>query len=211
MTRLRLAALAVLMLAAGTAHAQLPSSYATATVLPVNAHVFGVYVPISSNAVGALAQLRLSFLPNVDFGFQGGISRLDRSAGERTLLRMGTDVRFVLSPATETQPYAMAVGGALGIFAGDDFNQLAIGPTFVVSRVVNPGYTPELTPYAGLGLAISSVNAGDVDDNDLYLPFRLGAELGLSPTARIVAEFSTKLGADFGDRNEWAIGANVPF
>lgn len=211
MTRLHLAVAATLLLAAGPAHAQLPSTYTGATVIPVNQHVFGGYVPISSNAVGALAQLRLSFLPNVDFGFQGGISRLDRSAGEKTLLRLGTDVKFVISPASEAQPIAMALGGALGISAGDDYNLLSIGPTFVASRTFRPGQPGELTPYAGIGLAISTFNAGPIDDNDLSVPLRFGAELGLSAAAKLVAEFVTRMGSDFGDKTELAIGANVPF
>ena len=120
MIRLRFGLALGALLAAGSAHAQLPSTYTGAAVLPVNGHVFGAYVPITSNSIGAVAQLRLSFLSGVDFGFQGGLTRLDRSAGEKTLLRVGGDVKFLVSPATPERPLAMALGGALGISAGDE-------------------------------------------------------------------------------------------
>lgn len=210
MNRIRLAVIAALLFAASAAHAQLPSTYSGAAVLPVNTHVFGAYVPLSSNAVGALAQLRLSFLPGVDFGFQGGLSRLDRSAGSKTLIRLGTDVKVVLSHASDARPLDMAIGGGLGVFAGDNYNLLSIGPTFVVSRTWQSGST-SFTPYAGAGLAITTINVGNVNDNDFAIPLRFGAELGISQAARLVGEFTTKVGSDFGDDSEFALGVNLPF
>jgi hypothetical protein len=208
--RIRLAVLAALLFAAPAAQAQLPSTYSGAAVLPVNAHVFGAYVPLSSNAVGALAQLRLSFLPGVDFGFQGGLSRLDRSAGSKTLIRLGTDVKVLVAHASDARPIDMAIGGGLGIFAGDNYNLLSVGPTFVASRTWQSG-SSSFTPYVGAGLAITTINAGPVDDNDFSIPLRFGAELGLSQAARLVGEFTTRIGNDFGDDSEFALGVNLPF
>jgi len=206
-----LAATFLLVLAsAGRAHAQLPSTYTGATVLPVETHVFGAYVPISSNAVGALAQLRLSFLPGVDFGFQGGLMRLDRSAGSRTLIRLGTDVKFAIAHATDGRPVDMALGGTLGVLAGDNYNTLSIGPTFTVSRTWQSG-SGSFTPFAGAGLAITTINVGNRNDNDFSIPVRFGAELGISSAARLVGEFSERIGADFGDHSEFVLGANLPF
>src|SRR4029079_11709316 len=147
--------------------------------------VFGAYVPLSSNAIGALAQLRLSFLPGVDFGFQGGLSRLDRSAGSKTLIRLGTDVKVVLAHAGDGRAVDMAIGGGLGIFAGDNYNLLSIGPTFVVSRTWQSGST-RFTPYAVAARAITTSNVGDTNNNDFAIPLRFGAELGISPAARLV-------------------------
>lgn len=210
MNRIRFAVIAALLFAAPAAHAQLPSPYSGATVLPVNTRVFGAYVPLSSNAVGALAQLRLSFLPGVDFGFQGGLSRLDRSAGSKTLIRMGTDVKVMIAHASDSRPLDMAIGGALGIFAGDNYNLLSVGPTFVVSRTWQSGST-SFTPYAGAGLSITTINVANVNENDFAVPLRFGAELGITPAARLVGEFTTRVGSDFGDDSEFALGVNLPF
>lgn len=212
MIRLRFALVfGALLLAAGAAEAQMPSPYTGAAILPVDSHVFGAYVPITSNSVGAIAQLRLSFLPGVDFGFQGGITRLDRSAGEKTLIRVGGDVKFLVAQPTTERPIALALGAGLGIFAGDDYNALSVGPSFTVSRSWRPGEAGEFSPYAGIGLSITTINAGPFDDNDLSLPLRFGAELGITPAAKLVAELSTRLGSDFGDATEFTLGANLPF
>jgi len=209
--RLRSVFVAGLLLMAGNAHAQFPAPYTGATVLPVDGHFFGAYVPVTSNSVGALAQLRLSFLPAVDFGFQGGLSRLDRSAGSKTLVRLGTDVKFQLVAADESRPTAMALGAGLGVFAGDDYNVLSLGPNFVISRSWRTGQAGEFSPYAGVGLALTTINAGTFDDNDFSMPLRVGAELGISPAARLVFEISNRIGSDFGDDTEFTLGANLPF
>lgn len=211
MIRLRLCLAAGLLVLAGAAHAQLPATYTGAAVLPVDGHVFGAYVPITSNSIGAVGQLRLSFLPGVDFGFQGGLSRLDRSAGSKTLVRMGTDVKFQLAAPSEGRPVAMAIDAGIGIFAGDDYNVLSIGPSFIVSRSWRSGQSGEFSPYAGIGLAITTINAGSFDDNDFAMPIRVGAEFGITPAARLVFEIATRIGSDFGDDTEFTLGANLPF
>ncbi|MEO5619220.1 MAG: hypothetical protein ABIS67_15730 [Candidatus Eisenbacteria bacterium] len=211
MIRLSCALAAGLMVLAGNAYAQLPATYTGAVVLPVDGHVFGAYLPLSSNAIGAVAQLRLSFLPGVDFGFQGGLSKLDRSAGSRTLVRMGTDLKFQLVTPSETRPIAMALGGGIGVFSGDDYNVLSVGPSFVASRSWRGGQSGEFSPYAGLGLALTTINAGSLDDNDFSMPIRLGAELGITPSARLVFEIASRIGSDFGDDTEFTMGANLPF
>jgi hypothetical protein len=214
-SRLRFGLAAVLLLAAGTAHAQFPSPYAGASLLQPGGHVFGAYVPISENAVGALAQLRLSFLPGVDFGFQGGLSRLDRNSGSKTLVRMGTDVRFRVAAESEARPVSMAVGAGLGVFSGDDYNVLTLGPNFLVSRSWRKGEAGEFSPFAGIGLSLATVNVGTFDDNDFSMPAKVGAEIGITPTARLVFELSTRLGADsrreLANKAEFSLGANLPF
>lgn len=211
MIRLRFALATGLLVLAGNAHAQLPAPYTGAVVLPVDGHVFGAYVPLTSNSIGALAQLRLSFLPGVDFGFQGGLSRLDRSAGSKTLVRMGTDVKFEMVAPSETRPIAMALGAGIGVFAGDNYNVLSLGPNFVVSRSWKSGQAGELSPYAGLGLAFTTINASNVDNNDFSMPIRVGTELGITSVARLVFEIATRIGSDFGDDTEFTLGANLPF
>ncbi|HTO92694.1 MAG TPA: hypothetical protein VMJ70_16300 [Candidatus Sulfotelmatobacter sp.] len=210
MKNLRLAALAAGLLLATRAEAQLPSPYTGAAILPVDGHVFGGYVPISQNVVGLLGQLRLSFYPGVDFGFQGGLSRMDRDQGNRTLVQVGTDVKVALLRAGDQQPFDIAAGGGLGIHVGDNYSALTLGPTIVASRSWHRGATGEISPYVGLGFAFSSVNS-DQTRTDFSTPLRVGSEFGLSPVARIVTEFEFRLGDDFNDDVGFSAGVNLPF
>jgi hypothetical protein len=199
------------LLAAAPARAQLPSIYTGATPLAVNAHVFGAYIPMSSHSAGGLAQLRLSFFPGVDFGFQGGLLRLDRDKGGRTALRLGTDVKVAMARATPEQPLDFSVGGTLGVLNGDDYSQIALGPTALVSRTLHAGKAGEFTPFAGLGLAFTSLNQSANDHTDFSVPLRVGSEFAVSPAARLVAEIEFRLGQDTGDDVGVTLGANLPF
>jgi hypothetical protein len=208
--RLSLAALLGGLLIATGARAQLPSPYAGATVLPVNGHVFGGYVPFSSNVVGLLGQLRLSFYPGVDFGFQGGLQRMDRDQGNRTLLQLGTDVKVALIHASDAQPFELSAGGGLGVRVGDNISELSLGPTVVASRSWHRGETGEISPYVGLGFAFSSLG-GNQSKTDFSTPLRIGSEFGLSPVARLVTEFEFRLGDELNDDVAFSAGVNMPF
>ena len=210
MRTLRYVVLAGGLLLATQAHAQLPSPYTGATVLPVNGHMVGGYLPLSQNLVGLLGQLRLSFYPGVDFGFQGGLARMDRDAGNRTLVHLGTDLKISLLKSTEQQPYDIAAGGGLGVRIGDNFSVLSLGPTVVVSRSWHRGETGEISPFAGVGFAFSSLS-GDQSETDFSMPVRVGSEFGISPVARLVTEFEFRLGDDFNDDVGFSAGMNFPF
>ena len=110
------------------AHAQVFGQYTPAEILPVNARLGGAYVNFSEDVVGALGQLRLSFYPNVDFGFQGGLARLDLRTTTKTSLRLGADVRFGVAKATAGRPVDVAVGGGLGVETSDNYSVFRIGP-----------------------------------------------------------------------------------
>jgi len=207
---LRLAALFGGLLLATRADAQLPSPYTGAATLPVNGHAFGGYIPLSQNLVGLVGQLRMSFYPGVDFGFQGGLARMDRDAGSRTLVHLGTDIKASLVRSTDRQPYDVAAGGGLGVKIGDNFSVLTLGPTVVVSRSWHRGETGEISPYAGVGFAFSSLS-GDQSQTDFSMPVRVGSEFGISPIARLVAEFEFRLGDDFNDDVGFSAGVNLPF
>ncbi len=209
------AVLGALALAA-PARAQLPGTYTGAPTLAVNGHTFGAYVPLSSHSVGLLAQLRLCFFPGVDFGFQGGLDRLDRASGSRTLVRLGTDVKVVVSKARPEFPYDFSLGGALGVMNGDHYGSITVGPTGVMSRSWRVGQAGEISPYAGLGLALTSINdtqsgATTSGKTDFWVPLRLGAEFAASPVARLAAEMEIRLGQEAGDDVGFTIGANLPF
>jgi hypothetical protein len=198
-------------LIASTAHAQLPSPYAGARTLEVNQHVFGAYIPISAHAVGLLSQLRMSFYPGVDFGFQGGVSKLDRNTGNRTVVRLGTDVKVAVIKGTEQQPYDVSAGGALEVFTGDGYSLLSLGPNATISRTWKRGQPGEVSPYVGMGLAFSTLNTDAADETDFSVPLRIGSEYSISSMARIVAEMEFRLGQRTGDDVSFTAGVNLPF
>lgn len=202
---------AMLLCGSGAALAQIPGQFAGAEVLPVNGHVFGAYLVASNNVIGGLAQLRLSFYPGIDFGFQGGLARINYAGGDRTTLRLGTDVKVRVRAATEDSPYDIAVGGALGVETGDDLNNLSVGPVAVVSRSFARTTAGGFTTYAGLGATFSSIDAGKLKETNLTVPLRLGAIFKAAPGIHLVSEIQFLVGDDFNDDVTLTAGVNLPF
>ena len=204
-------ALAAALLPAVPARAQVFGQYVPADILPVNTRTFGAYVDFSENVVGALAQLRLSFYPNIDFGFQGGLSRLDTGPSTKTTVRLGGDLRFGAGTVAKGMPVDLAVGAAIGVQTGDDYTILSLGPEAVASRSF--GFTPSasVVPYAGAMLMFSSVDIATVNNTDFSVPLRLGAELRAIPGVRLTGEIQLRLGDDFNDHTGFSLGANLPF
>jgi hypothetical protein len=158
-----------------------------------------------------LAQLRLSFYPGVDFGFLGGIARQDFGTSDRTTLRLGADLKYqVVAPAAPSQP-AVSVGGALGVETGDNFNVLTVGPTAVVSWTLSTGGQAAFTPYAGTGILFSNFNVDPLDDTDVSIPLRLGAELKVHPQLDLNGELQVRLSDDFNDDVGFSFGVNSSF
>lgn len=194
------------------AGAQIFGQFTSAETLPVNGHLFGGYLNASENVLGGLVQLRLSFYPGVDFGFNGGLSRLNTGGGSnRTILRVGGDVKFAVAKRSDSYPVDVAIGGALGVESGDDVNVLTLGPTAVASRAFAMGANGGFAPYAGLGLLFSHRDALGLKNSDFSLPIRLGAELRVSTELRIIAEVHLRLLDDFNDDVGFATGVNMPF
>jgi hypothetical protein len=194
-----------------SAHASVFGQFTPAETLPVNAHLFGTYLIASKNVVGAMAQLRLSFYPGVDFGFQGGLSRVDAGSTNRTTVRLGGDFKIAAMHAGTTSPVDLGIGGAIGIENGDDYSTLMLGPSAVASRSFPMGSSSAIVPYAGMMLAFSTINSGPLDQTDFSLPLRLGAELRAAPGFRISTEMELRLGDEINDDVGFAIGANFPF
>jgi hypothetical protein len=203
--------LAVLCCVPAPASAQIPGPFVGAEILPVNGHLFGAYLVASDNVVGGLGQLRLSFYPGVDFGFQGGLARLNYSGGDRTSLRLGTDVRVRIRAATEASPYDVSVGGVLGVETGDDLNNLSVGPVALVSRSFGGSSTGGFTTYAGLGAVFASVDAGKLKETNLTVPLRLGALFKAGPGLHLVTDIQFLLADDFNDDVTFTAGVNLPF
>jgi hypothetical protein len=210
--RLLLAALLLAGLgSAGSARAQVFGQYTPAEILPVNAHLAGAYLDISDHVLGLLGQLRLSFYPNVDFGFQGGLARLDMGASTKTALRLGGDLRFGVAKVSESFPVDVAVGGGLGVETSDNYTTLVFGPSAVASRSFAFSRSSSVAPYVGVMLAFSSLSAGGGSETDFSAPVRLGAELKAIPGANITAELQLRVGDELNDDTAFSVGVNLPF
>jgi len=209
-------ALAAIALASSDpAAAQVFGQFTGAEALPVNGRLFGAYVHSSADLAGLLAQLRLSFYPDVDFGFQGGIARRSFAGGDRTTLRLGTDLKVAVARAVGGAPIAIAVGGQLGVETGDHFHVLTLGPTLVASRTLPVGQSGHVTPYAGLGLAFASIDdrVHDPSTNDtrFTVPVRFGADFQVAPQLRLALELQFQRRDSLNDTFGLVAGVNLPF
>jgi hypothetical protein len=193
------------------AHAQVFGQYTPAEILPVNARLGGAYVNFSRDVVGALGQLRLSFYPNVDFGFQGGLARLDLGTTSKTSLRLGADVRFGVAKAAAGRPVDIAVGAGLGVETSDKYSVFKIGPSVVASHTFPFSSSSSVAPYAGTMLCFTSWDVDPKTGTDFSVPVRLGADLRAIPGVRITTEFQLRLGDAFDDRTAFSAGINFPF
>ena len=199
------------LFSASSARAQVFGQYSGATVTPVNGHVFGAYVNVSENVLGGLGQLRLSFYPNLDFGFHGGLSRLEPGGtlGSRTLLRLGTDVRWQLAGLKDRFPADLALGGTLGVETADQYKVVTLGPSALISKPF--GETSNFVPYGGIALLFNSRDSFGVEDSDVSFPLRLGFETRMWPEARLIAELQLYIADSYNDDVGFTTGVNLPF
>jgi hypothetical protein len=211
---LRIAPLIALVFLPPLARAQVYGQYTGAPVLGSGGHQFGGYLDVSSKVVGLMAQLRLSFYPGVDFGFEGGPARITQSGASRGLLRLGTDIKVNAHHAASGANYDLSFGGALGVETGDNYNLLSLGPEAVISspaRANGPNGSGAVTPYAGVMLLFTNRSAGSLNDNGFSVPVRLGAEITATPGARISAEVVLRAADKFRDHAGFNVGVNLPF
>jgi hypothetical protein len=202
-----LAALAL----AGPARAQVYGQYTSAVTLPVDGHMFGGYINASENVTGGLAQLRLSFYPNLDFGFQGGLTRLENGPSSTlTTLRLGADLRWQVAHMSNGSPVDIALGGALGVETADHYKVLAVGPTGVASRGLG-GPNAAIVPYGGLAILFISRDTFGEESTDLSIPLRLGMEARISQGFMATAELQLYVVDDFNDDVGFSVGVNLPF
>lgn len=195
------------------ARAQVFGQYMGASVTPVNGHVFGAYANISSHVVGGLSQLRLSFYPKLDFGFQGGLTHLDPGGtySSRTTLRVGGDVRWQLNSLTGSFPADLALGASLGVETSDQYKVVTLGPSFTASRAMGGADGGGYIPYAGVALNFSSRDALGIEDSDISVPLRLGLVSRLSPACHLVTELQLYIADRFNDDVGFSAGVNMPF
>jgi hypothetical protein len=202
---------ASLVLAPRPAHANAFGQLGGAEMVAVNGHAFGGYLLASDHAFGLLGQLRLSFYPNVDFGFQGGINRFDYGTDKRTAVELGGDMRFGVAKAAPGRPVDVALGAAIGVTTGDRYSVLTLGPEAIASRRFAMGQGGGITPYAGAMLAFSSLTVRGDSNTDFAIPLRLGAELTPSAGLNILAELQLRVGDEINDDVAFAAGVNLPF
>lgn len=205
------AAVVALAGAARPAAAQVFGQFHAARPLPVNGHEFGAYVEFSENLLGFLGQLRLSFHPGVDFGFQGGLGRYDGGATDVTTARLGADFKYLAATVEQGLPVDLGVGAAIGLETGDDLSLVSLGPSIVASRPVSVAGEPRFVPYAALALLFSRVDVGDADSNDFTAPLRVGTEIDMGPGLRASAEIKALLGDTFQDDLSFSFGVRTSF
>ena len=135
-----LLALALCATTAMPAAAQIHGAFSEATIVPVNGRLGGAYLQFDASSATLQGQLRLSFYPKLDFGFNGGLSRIDFGGNTRTSVRLGGDFRGQVVAQGEGSPLNVTLGGAIGGIGG--FN------------------------FGGLGIAVLSTNQGLVTDRE---------------------------------------------
>jgi opacity protein-like surface antigen len=203
--------LGALALSSPVAHAQIIGQFTGAEPVTAGGRVFGGYAYSSENVLGLLAQLRLSFYPGVDFGFNGGFSRVDSPAGDRTTITLGTGFKVKVSEPSASIPVALAIGGDLGIETGDEYHVLTLAPSLIASRNLAMGDNASFTPYGRIGLAVVRADIGSESDSDVSVPLRFGADFQLAPQLRLVGELQFNVGDAFNDNLGFGLGVNLPF
>lgn len=189
--------------------AQVYGQFAGAEALPMNGHLFGGYLHASEDFVGLLAQLRLSFYPNVDFGFHGGLTRAQVVSGnDITTLRVGGDFKCQVVKSGRMD---LAIGAALGVETGNDINLLTLGPALVASRAFAGSSGAGIVPYAGVGLLFTNADAQGRESTDFAVPFRFGAEFRLAPEVRLIGEIQLRASDRLNDGFSFVTGINLPF
>ena len=161
--------------------------------------------------LGLLGQLRLSFYPGVDFGFQGGLARQDYGSQSRTTLRLGADFMYAVRNRTEADPNSISIGGALSVETGDHFNLLSVGPTIVGSRTITTGQSASITPFVSVAALFTRINVGDLDTTDFSMPLRVGTTFRVNPQLDLVGQLQFRIGDTFNDDVSLTLGANFPF
>lgn len=193
--------------ARATAFGQLSS----AEILPGNTHEFGGYLDVSDHAFGLLGQMRMSFYPGVDFGFQGGLTRFDYGTSRRTAARLGLDGRFSIIHPDSAQKLDVTLGGAIGVTAGDRYSVLTLGPEAVASRHFKLAGSAAVIPYVGAMMSFSSLTASGVNSTDFAIPIRVGAELTAAQGLKFLGELNFRVGDEINDHFGFIVGVNLPF
>ena len=207
MRRSILSVIALLLAATGPASAQVQGALSPGRVLQPNQHLGGAYLTFDKSSATLLGQLRMSFYPAFDFGFQGGLARIDVDNNTRTSVKLGGDFRGQVAKQASGSPLDIALGAALGVESADELNQLSVGPQVTVSRTLD--VAAQWVAYGGAALLFSRIEIAQETDTDTSCPIRLGIEFSPNPYLRLLTE--TQLAVSDELRDDFAITFGVLF
>jgi opacity protein-like surface antigen len=196
-------------LAASPALAQVHGIFNDAKVVPVNGHLGGAYLQFDQSSASLMGQLRLSFFPNLDFGFLGGVSRLDINDDTKSSVRLATDFRGQIATQSANFPLNITLGAALGVETADGFTLLSVGPTAAVSRELDQAKQWEAYGGASILLSRSEIDGGR--DTDTSLPLRFGLQYSPNPDIRILSEMQFAVSDAINDDFSFTLGVLFPF
>jgi opacity protein-like surface antigen len=196
-------------LAASPALAQVHGIFNDAKVVPVNGHLGGAYLQFDKSSASLMGQLRLSFFPNLDFGFVGGLSRLDINDDTKSSVRLATDFRGQIATQSANFPLNITLGAALGVETADGFTLLSVGPTAAVSRELDAAKQWEAYGGASILMSRSEIDGGR--DTDTSLPLRFGLQYSPNPDIRILSEMQFAVSDAINDDFSFTVGVLFPF
>ncbi len=199
---------AVLASMPAAAHAQAFGQWRPATVLPMNSHVTGIQLEMSKHQIGPLVDLRLSLYPDVDFGFQGGLSRVQIEGSDVATARLGADFKWQTLKTSSGGPFDMAIGAFIGLESGDRLGRLVVGPQLLASRGVTMQGKERMVPYLGLQARYAQFQYRSDPRNDFSVPLRLGIVFPIVQGFRVGAEAQLRLGDDIDDHNAFGVSAD---
>lgn len=198
-----------LLAAASPAPAQVHGALATARVVPINSRLGGAYLQFDKSSATLMGQLRLSFYPNLDFGFLGGLSRIDVDNNTRTSVRLGGDFRGQVATQSASFPLDISLGGSLGVETADELTILAVGPQVTVSRSLD--LSGRWIAYGGASLLLSRIEIARQSDTDTSFPVRLGIEYDPNPWLRLLSEAQLAVSDEVKDDFAITFGVLFPF
>jgi hypothetical protein len=200
---------ALSLVATGPASAQVQGTLTTGRVLRPNEHLGGSYLSFDKSSATALGQLRMSFYPSIDFGFQGGLARIDVDNNTRTSVKMGGDFRGQVATQAGGSIMDIALGAALGIESADELNQLSIGPQVTVSRTLD--MSSRWVAYGGAALLFTRIEMGLETNTDTSCPLRMGMEYSPNPYLRLLTEVQLAVSDEVRDDFAVTFGILFPF
>jgi len=198
-----------LVCAASPALAQVYGILNDAKVVPLNGHLGGGYLQFDKSSATLMGQLRLSLYPNMDFGFVGGLSRLDIDNDTKSSVRLATDFRGQISNQSANFPVSITLGAAIALESADGFSLLSVGPTAAASRVLDQANQWTATFGASLLLSRSEINGER--NTDTSLPVRLGLQYAPNTDIRIMSEAQLGVSDEIRDDFQFTLGVLFPF
>jgi hypothetical protein len=200
---------ALSLVATGPASAQVQGTLTTGRVLRPNEHLGGSYLTFDKSSATALGQLRMSFYPNIDFGFQGGLARIDVDNNTRTSVKMGGDFRGQIATQADGSIMDIALGAALGIESADELNQLSVGPPG--DRVAHARHGVAVGGLRRRGTAVLAHRGGLETNTDTSCPLRMGMEYSPNPYLRLLSEVQLAVSDEVRDDFAVTFGVLFPF